>query len=66
MSWLSRAHHVQASRALSTRVQVENGLEAVGTIDGIVEHFYAVSVERRKHHPAVRRILDGAGSVFGR
>lgn len=44
----------------------ENGLEAIGTIDAIVEHFYAVSVERREHHPAVRRILDGAGAIFGR
>ena len=51
---------------LSDIVQAENGLEALGTIEGIVEHFYAVSVERREHHPAVRRILAGAGSVFGR
>lgn len=50
---------------LSEIVQAENGLEAIGTIDSIVEHFYAVSVERRERHPAVRRILDGAGAVFG-
>ncbi|WP_036248313.1 LysR family transcriptional regulator [Massilia sp. BSC265] len=50
---------------LSEIVRAENGLEAIGTIDSIVEHFYAVSVERRERHPAVRRILDGAGAVFG-
>lgn len=54
-----------APTVLADIVCKENGLEAVGTIDAIVEHFYAVSVERREHHPAVRRILDGAGAVFG-
>lgn len=55
-----------APTVLSDIVQAENGLEAVGSIDSIVEHFYAVSVERRERHPAVRRILDGSGAVFGR
>jgi LysR family transcriptional activator of nhaA len=54
-----------APTVLSEIVRAENGLEAIGTIETIVEHFYAVSVERREHHPAVRRILDGAGSLFG-
>ncbi|CAN7552945.1 LysR family transcriptional regulator [Massilia sp. LjRoot122] len=54
-----------APTVLSDIVRAENGLEAVGTVDSIVEHFYAVSVERRERHPAVRRILDGAGAVFG-
>ncbi|MFC0251215.1 LysR family transcriptional regulator [Massilia consociata] len=51
---------------LSEIVGAENELEAVGMIDSIVEQFYAVSVERREHHPAVRRILEKAGQVFGR
>ena len=55
-----------APTVLAAIVQEENGLEAVGTIEAIVEHFYAVSVERREHHPAVRRILDGAGQIFNR
>ena len=55
-----------APTVLSEIVQAETGMVAVGTIDSIVEHFYAVSVERRERHPAVRRILDGAGEVFGR
>jgi len=57
---------IAAPTVLADIVCTENGLEAIGTIDAIVEHFYAVSVERREHHPAVRRILEGAGAVFGR
>jgi len=53
-----------APTVLADSVQAENDLVAVGTIDSIVEHFYAVSVERREGHPAVRRILDAAGGVF--
>lgn len=53
-----------APTVLADTVRAENGLEAVGTIGSIVEHFYAVSVERREHHPAVRRILDAADAVF--
>ena len=55
-----------APTVLADIVCQENGLQAIGTIDTIVEHFYAVSVERRERHPAVRRILDGADAVFGR
>ena len=51
-----------APTVLADIVASENGLEAVGSIDSIVEHFYAVSVERREGHPAMRR---GAGAVFG-
>ena len=36
----------------------------LGTVDSIVEQFHAVTVERRIDHPAVRRILEGAGGVF--
>ncbi|MFN3788493.1 LysR family transcriptional regulator [Massilia sp.] len=53
-----------APTVLSGIVQAEDGLVPIGTIGSIVEHFYAVSVERREGHPAVRRILTGAGTVF--
>jgi LysR family transcriptional activator of nhaA len=56
---------IVAPTVLAGIVCQENQMEAIGTIDAIVEHFYAVSVERREHHPAVRRILDGAGTIFG-
>ena len=54
-----------APTVLAETIVAENGLEAIGTIGAIVEHFYAVSVERREHHPAVRRIVEGAGAMFG-
>lgn len=57
---------IVAPTVLADIVCEENALEAIGTIDAIVEHFYAVSVERRESHPAVRRILDGAAAIFGR
>lgn len=53
-----------APAVLADAVCAEYGLEMVGVIDGIVEHFYAVSVERREGHPAVKRILERAGQLF--
>jgi len=50
---------------LAQDVGAEYGLALVGVIPSIVEHFYALSVERRLDHPALRRILDGAAAVFG-
>jgi LysR family transcriptional activator of nhaA len=49
---------------LAAAICAEYGLRRVGTVDSIVEQFHAVTVERRIDHPAVRRILEGAGSVF--
>jgi LysR family transcriptional activator of nhaA len=42
----------------------EHGLEAVGVTASIAEQFHAVTVERQLDHPAVKRILQGAGDVF--
>ncbi|WP_093561653.1 LysR family transcriptional regulator [Pseudoduganella namucuonensis] len=55
---------IVAPTVLGEAVRSEYGLEAVGTIDAIVEHFYAISVERKERHPAVRRILEQAGALF--
>lgn len=49
---------------LAADVCGQYGLEQVGAIDTIVEQFYAVTVERRVHHPALQRILDRAGRLF--
>lgn len=54
-----------APAVLASTVCAEYGLEELGRIPSIVEQFHAVSVERRQDHPALRRILDGAGAVFG-
>ena len=55
---------IAAPGVLADAVCQEYGLQQVGTIDSIVEQFHAVTVARRVDHPAVRRILDGAGAVF--
>lgn len=55
---------IVAPQVLVREVCAEYGLQQVGTIDSLVEQFYAVSVERAYDHPAVRRILDGAAAVF--
>lgn len=55
---------IASPSVLADAVCAEYGLRQVGTIDSIVEQFHAVTVERRVDHPAVRRILDGAGAVF--
>lgn len=55
---------IVAPQVLVREVCAEYGLQQVGTIDSVVEQFYAVSVERAYDHPAVRRILDGAAAIF--
>ena len=54
-----------APAVLAEPVCAEYGLAELGRIPSIVEQYYAVSVERRQDHPALRRILDGAAVVFG-
>ncbi len=44
----------------SDRVSEIYGLREVGLADGVKEHFYAVSVERKLKHPAVVAIQKGA------
>jgi LysR family transcriptional activator of nhaA len=56
---------IAAPSVLAEAICLEYGLEQIGTIAAIVEQFHAVTVERRIDHPAVRRILEGAGAVFG-
>jgi LysR family transcriptional activator of nhaA len=60
----SGAGFVVAPTVLSDTVRAEYGLEQVGAIGSISEQFHAVTVERRVHHPALRRILERAGSIF--
>lgn len=53
-----------APTVLAASLCAQYGLEPVGTIEAIVEQVYAVTVERRVHHPALRRILERAPGVF--
>jgi len=55
---------IAAPTVLAAAICDEYGLTPVGSVDAIVEQFHAVTVERRIDHPAVRRILEGAGAVF--
>jgi LysR family transcriptional activator of nhaA len=50
--------------AVAAAAAAEHGLEAVGVTASIAEQFHAVTVERQLDHPAVKRILQGAGDVF--
>jgi LysR family transcriptional activator of nhaA len=53
-----------APTVLADSLCEQYGLAPVGVIDAIVEQVYAVTVERRVHHPALRRILERAPQVF--
>jgi len=58
------AGFIAAPTVLAGDICLEYGLQEVGVIDGIVGQFHAVTVERRIDHPAVRRVVEGAGMVF--
>ena len=46
-------------------VRAQYGVKPIGTVDEIVERFYAISVERKVQHPAVAAICDAArGDLF--
>jgi LysR family transcriptional regulator, transcriptional activator of nhaA len=41
------------------------GLHRVGVCDGLDEHYYAISVERRIQHPAVAAVVAAAEGIMG-
>lgn len=46
--------------AVEKEVKEQYGVQTVGTLDGVTERFYAVTVERRLRHPAILRITETA------
>lgn len=50
--------------AVASVVGEEYALDKVGVIENVAEQFYAMTVERQRDHPAIRRILEQAGTVF--
>ena len=46
--------------ALRAEVEDAHALEFVGALDGVVERYYLVSVERRVRHPAVSALIEHA------
>lgn len=45
---------------IEQEVRRQYGVQRVGTADGVVERYYAISVERRVRHPAVAAICSSA------
>ncbi|MBW2462772.1 MAG: LysR family transcriptional regulator, partial [Deltaproteobacteria bacterium] len=52
--------------AIEHEIIDQYGVRVVGRTDHVVERFYAITVERRIKHPAVRAISDSAReNIFG-
>lgn len=55
-----------APSAIEEEIQKQYGVQVIGHIDSIREHFYAISVERKLKHPAVVAISEAARQeLFG-
>jgi LysR family transcriptional regulator, transcriptional activator of nhaA len=52
--------------AIEAEIRKQYGVQVIGRIDAIREHFYAISVERKLKHPAVVAISEAARQeLFG-
>ena len=49
-----------APALMAEAIRSQYGCELVGHLDGVIERFYAISVERRIKHPAVAEICSAA------
>ncbi|MFH1764313.1 MAG: LysR family transcriptional regulator [Gemmatimonadota bacterium] len=49
---------------IAEELAVEMGVEIVATLDGIIEQYFAISLERRVKNPAVSAICKGARAEF--
>jgi LysR family transcriptional activator of nhaA len=49
---------------IEQEIQRQYGVEVVGRMDEVRERFYAITVERRLHHPAVQAIYRAAREEF--
>jgi LysR family transcriptional regulator, transcriptional activator of nhaA len=55
-----------APSVLQAQTEAQYGVQSIGRCDDLVEHFYAISVERRLTHPCVLAITSTArGTLFG-
>jgi len=55
---------VPAALSLATELKHMYGLECIGEMAGIRQHFYAVTVDRRIRHPAVLAMTAAARKAF--
>jgi LysR family transcriptional activator of nhaA len=46
--------------AIENEVRKQYGMQLVGRLDNVIDRFYAISVEKRVHHPAVVAIVKQA------
>ena len=53
-----------APLVVAGEIERSGGARPIGTVDGVDEHYVAISPERRLRHPAVQRITDTARQVF--
>jgi len=53
-----------APTVIESHVKKQYGVSVIGRTTEVMEHFYAISVERRITHPAVREITHAARSTF--
>ena len=49
-----------APSLLAQELRDQYGVRAIGDADGVIERYYAISVERRIKHPAVAAITEAA------
>jgi LysR family transcriptional activator of nhaA len=53
---------VPVPTAIEKEVKTQYGMQLVGRLEDVVDRFYAISVEKRVHHPAVLAIVNQARS----
>lgn len=50
--------------AIASEIEEQYGVQLVGTMEGVRERYYAISVERRLKHPAILAISNSAKQQF--
>lgn len=55
---------VPVSTVLAAELKHMHGLELIGTLNGLVEHYYAVTIDRRLDHPGVLAVTSGAKDLL--
>lgn len=51
-----------APELVRDQLLAQYAVRRIGPLDGVVEHFYCISTERRVVHPLVRRMVQGSGA----
>ena len=49
-----------APAVIEAEVEWQYEVTAIGRVDAVKEHFYAISVERRGTHPVVSAVMEAA------